>query len=57
MSCHRQHTTHRTPHTTQVRRVEEQNQVLGLLPLYANKIYDCAVKVLPSSDAASISER
>lgn len=41
----------------QVRRVEEQTQMLELLPLHATQIYECAVKVFPSTDARSVSKR
>ncbi|CAM9557574.1 unnamed protein product, partial [Ectocarpus sp. 12 AP-2014] len=43
-------------HQMKVRRVEEQGEMLELLPLHANKIYDCAVKLFPSLDGDDISE-
>lgn len=41
----------------QVRRVEAQGEMLKLLPLHANKVYDCAVKLFPSLDGEDITER
>lgn len=34
----------------QVRRVEEQEQILSTLAKSANIVYDCAVKTFPSAD-------